>query len=395
MKPKYYYSQASFSQQYFLETMKRDYQLPPKRVMQFALNAYNGGRFEVFKRGTYDGISAYDIRSAYPFQNVKIPSLDNGTWKESQRYDEDATISLFHVIAKGDSHISPMKAESKGMIYYPTGKRELYINKKEYETLKLYNYDVKILKAYHYYPKEKEYPFTFLSKFYDKKEKVGKKHPDYMFYKIIINGFYGKTIQLEPKNMITDEDEGEAELIKGNPVVKTERFNAGLLFNPVVAQEITGNTRSMLLDAVVDMQEDVIAFATDSIISTKKPNIKIGKSLGDWDEEKSNRRFTSIGSGVYFFEDDMMKFRGFGRGYNPEVIQSDTEKVMLDVKRNIKLKQTFKSKEKDLDRFNLILDMQKSFNLNFDRKRLWLDQFNNSDEIYNKQIESKPIRVTT
>lgn len=396
MTPRYFYSQASFSQQYFLENMKRDYQLQPLTVMDYAIKAYNGGRFEVMKRGTYEHVSAWDIKSAYPFHNVKVPSLDSGKWTRNSSYDESADISLFKVIAEGKSHISPMKAEMKGLIYYPTGRKAMFINKKEYETLKLYNYKVKILSGHHYHTKKKEYPFEFLKFFFEKKEKVAKDSPEYMFYKIIINGFYGKTIQLQSDRYLTDEDGNAVDFAIVNNKLRSikQRFKAGLLFNPIIAQEITGNTRSQLLDSVVDCQDSVIAFATDSVIGMKKPKLKIGTRLGEWDEEVTNKKFTSIGSGVYYFENDKMRFRGFGRGYDPKVIMnSPTSSVTLPVTRAIKLKQTFKASKVDLDRFNLILNMEKEMNLNFDKKRHWFDEFKNTDEIYTKQIESAPMVV--
>lgn len=396
MIPKYFYSQASFSQQYFLENMTRDYKIQSKHILHFGLMAYNGGRFEVFKRGTYDNVSSYDIRSAYPYQNVNIPSLDTGRWIRSKQYDETALISLFKVNVEGKSHISPMKAEDNNRIFYPVGKKQLYINKKEYETMKLYGYKVEILDGFNYYDEHPEHPYRFLQKFFNEKERVGKEHADYMFYKIIINGFYGKTIQLQEDDELFEDMDIQSKLKFKNEkdVFKKKNFKAGLLFNPIVAQEITGNTRSMLLDAVVDIQEDVIAFATDSITCLKKPKIKIGSKLGDWDREDYNKRYTCLGSGVSFYENEKMKFRGFGKGYNPkEVIKGNTDKIILPVKRSIKLKKTFKSVDKDISKFNLIINDKKELNLNFDKKRIWNDKFNNSSEVYTKQIESKPIEV--
>jgi len=394
MNPKYLYSQASFSQQYFLENMHRDYKNQSNAIYDFALKSYNGGRFEILKRGTYDAVRTYDIRSAYPSENIDIPALDTGTWKRNKIYDETALISLLKVEVEGYSHISPMKAENRTMIYYPIGKRILHINKKEYETLKLYNYKVKVLDGYNYYEDNPEYPFTFLNKFYDEKERLGKTHNNYMFYKIIINGFYGKTIQLHSQDEIIEDNEEQTQISKiDNKIFTEKKFKAGLLFNPIVAQEITGNTRSKLLNAVVDIQKDVIGFATDSITSLTKPNIKIGKKLGEWDAEKTgSKRYTCLGSGDSFYEGENMKFRGFGTGYNPnEVIKGNKSLITLPIKRAIKLKATFRTIEKDVNKFNLILDGEKSLNLNFDKKRIWLDKFNNANEVYTKQIESKPI----
>lgn len=399
MTPQYFYSQASFSQQYFLENMPRDYRLPPRKVLDYALKAYNGGRFEVMKRGTFTGVSAWDIRSAYPYQNVQVPAMDKGSWVETDEYDPKALISLFRITATGKSVISPMKAETKeGLILYPVGRRkDMYVNKAEYETLIRYGYDVVIHDGFSYYDDHPEYPYEFLRMFYRKKEEVGKQDPRYMFYKIIINGFYGKTIQLEARKHATEE-EGEATDVTvkdGKKHFITESWSAGLLFNPVLAQEITGNTRSMLLDAVVRKQESVVAFATDSIIGYECPDITVGKRLGEWDEEESNSTFISVGSGVYWFAGGKVRFRGFGRGYDPDdiFVAGTGSKVPLMVKRNLKLKQSFRQRSIGYERFNLIIDTTKQLDLNFDRKRTWDRELRGVDDLLTSQVGSRPHEV--
>lgn len=394
INPKYYFSQASFSQQYFLENCGRDFKILPFHIQNYGLQAYNGGRFEVFKRGTYKNVSCYDIRSAYPYHNSKIPALDTGTWTENKKYDESSLLSLYYGEVEGYSKISPLRHEDKEGLYYPVGKKKCYFNKREYEIFKLYGYKVKIINAFHYHDKNPTYPFKFLEKFYYEKEKLGKEHPSYKLYKIIINGFYGKTIQLEADKIVVDEEESDDfHLMLKDLVFTKDKYKAGLLFNPIIAQEITANTRCQLLEAVHDIQEYVIAFATDSIIIHDViPKVKIGEELGDWDREKHRKTFTSVGSGVYFFRGDVMKFRGFGRKLNPEEVFTDmkADKISFPVKRNIKLKKYLRTNKYTIKDFNLIVDDVKNQNLNFDKKRLWDRDIKNVEDLLNNQIDSKP-----
>jgi len=402
--PKNFYSHASLSQQYFLENTPREMYLPPYSVSQFALNSYFGGRFEVMQKGMYDKVRTYDIRSAYPKVNADIPALDKGKWIRSDKKEHNALISLYKIRVEGVSKISPLKYENKQNIIFPTGRIVTYVNKQELKTIELYNYKYKILDGYHYYDKKPEYPFKFLEKFFYEKERLGKKHNNYMFYKIIINGFYGKTIQLNKHYEIDDVGKEPIENIfvkDGKLKYVNTMFKAGVLFNPVVAQEITGNTKSMLLNAVVDQQDSVISFATDSIMTRKRPNIKIGHKLGEWNDEtpKNNPKFTVIGSGVYFYENSKTRFRGFGKQLNISNmtniwLYNYMDKMMpINILKSQKLKQTFKRKELDLNNFNVISNDIKELNINFDRKRLWNDKFNNLDEIYTKQIDSKPLII--
>lgn len=391
LKPKYYYSQASPAQQYYLENAKRDMQLPHPAIVQAALNAYNGGRFEVFKRGTYAHAVTYDIKSAYPYHNSLIPALDTGRWTHDQRWCEDELLGLYRVVAEGKSHISPLRHEDKHMLYYPAGKKHGWCNHAELRVMRDYGYKVAIKEAYHYHDRLPEYPYRFLEEFYKAKERVGKDSPDYMFYKLVINGFYGKTIQLNPEHYLTDSPEGAVDeaVVKGRLQYKHARYKAGMLFNPVVAQEITGNTRAQLLNAAIDVQDAVVSFATDSITTLRRPKLRLGKHMGEWGVEAQGR-FTSIGSGVYFYRhQEQMKFRGFGRGYAPaEVFKEGNDKVSLRVKRNRKLKSVARSGH-GFEDLNKLFDDDKQLDLNFDEKREWLDVFRTVHDIYDMQIESK------
>lgn len=68
--------------------------------------------------------------------------------------------------------------------------------------------------------------------------------------KVIINSIYGKTGQIS-KNRI------------------------GSLFNPVIFAFITGYSRAMLYQFMkkYKLENDIVAFATDSICTTKKVNV--------------------------------------------------------------------------------------------------------------------------
>lgn len=81
--------------------------------------------------------------------------------------------------------------------------------------------------------------------------------------KVILNSIYGKTAQRI-----------------GNRI--------GNLYNPVIWATITGHARAILYDFVMKngLEKDVVSFATDSILSTKKLNVNSTK-IGGWKFEKS------------------------------------------------------------------------------------------------------------
>jgi hypothetical protein len=423
LKPKAFYSQAYFSQQYFLENINKSYHLPNNHVLQYALNSYQGGRFETVKRGFFKNTSIYDIKSAYPFWHSQVPEVNKGKWKLEKEYDSNALVSLFKVkVDVNDLVISPLKYQLKdSLLIYPLGKmKELYVNKKEFEILREYSASLKIDNVWNYYDDEPEYPYKWLEKFYYLKEKLKRegKTTESWIPKILMNGFYGKMIQTIKQKYYTKElVEGNEEnlvdyfVYNNQKIYEYQYYKAGQLFNPIVANEITANTRCQLFNSCKKYMDNVIGFQTDSIIVDKKINLNEGNKLGDWNIENHNEELVIIGSGVYQVlnkDKPKIKIRGFKKNLDIYKILKEnpmSKEHELQIKRNYKLKKTMKMKYTDQvnkelltnnDRFklfNLLKDETRTFNINFDRKREWKRPFKNFKDVLNSQIISKPIKL--
>ena len=409
--PKTYYSQAGFSQQYFLEHLHRKMNLPSKRILQLALNCYQGGRFETFTKGNFKNAYVADIKSAYPYHNINIPALDRGIWKQDLNYRSDALISLYKIDTEVyDLKISPLKYQLKNnMLLYPIGKfKDLYMNKSEIEILNKLGFKYKIKDAYHYLDPEPEYPYSFLKTFYDQKEKFKAEDQKELSFipKIILNGFYGKTIQINPMFDFTKKYRGDKNLYdiniyKDQKIYTYRKYKAGVLFNPIVANEITANARTQLYNASMKQEKHIIGYQTDSIITDKKINLDYGHKLGSWEIENQGRLLI-LGSGVYQLLDQKNKIlktrmRGFAKTldlYNLLNENLDQNSINISLTRNHKLKKTLKLKldqEEKLKIFNLINPEDRAININFDKKRIWERDFNNCREVLEDQIHSKPI----
>lgn len=419
IKPKYFYSQASFGQQYFLENIDRRMNLPSKKILKFALESYQGGRFEVFKKGFFDKGNIYDIKSAYPYWNIQVPDVSKGKWKNNKNYDGESLISLFKVNTDiHDIHISPMKYQlQNNLLIYPTGKfKDVYINKKEYELIDNLGFKIKIKKAWHFFDKEPEYPYTFLKDFYELKEKYkrGDKSDLSWIPKIIMTSFYGKAIQTSELLYYTkmleqgnDKNLLDVFLFKGQKIYEYKKYKAGILFNPIVANEITANTRIQLYEAVKKNMNKIIGIQTDSVITDKKINLNFGDKLGEWEKEKIDKDIVILGSGVYqvLGDNTKIKMRGFKKSLDLyDILRNNpyNTKYEFNLNRNYKLKKTFKMKiyndeiitdKKRKDLFNLILKESKTLNINFDKKRYWHRDFEDFKDVLNSQIESSPIEI--
>jgi len=70
----------------------------------------------------------------------------------------------------------------------------------------------------------------------------------------------------------------------------------------VIASTITGTTRVMLYNFVrkYDIENDVVSFATDSIITTKKLDVD-SSDLGGWAYENSGDDVYVLQNGIYRF----------------------------------------------------------------------------------------------
>lgn len=426
--PRWLYSQASISQQKTLELLRRKHLPVDDSIIQIALNCYNGGRFETMQRGFFENAKIIDINSAYPNQMYKLPDLDSGKWIKDKSYHSNSLISMFHISVKlshNDLLISPLKYQDKKKLYYPIGKfKSMYINKSEYDIIHEYTPNIKILHAVHYFNDYPEQPFAFIKKYYDKRVYMKKtKTGNERMIKICINGAYGKTIQLIPvfEDIIIPDDLVKQSIAKYNNEIDDiyiddlgqlkfrikSKFQAGNLFNPVYANEITANTRCQLFNACKDYQDDVIGFATDSISYIgNRIKVKIDKyKLGYWGYEMKNERLLCLGSGVYHrFDINKSKLRGFDTKYNLYNLLKEnklSDEITINLKKLVKLKYLNKLKDykdmkyqNDKDKFknlNLFTYMPKSININFDNKRLWDRDFVNCEDVLNNNIQSKPI----
>ena len=200
------------------------------------------------------------------------------------------------------------------------------------------------------------YPFReFLSEQYDKRMKLKEeKNPLERAIKIILNSMYGKTAQRVNNQM-------------------------GNLFNPVIASFITGFARAQLYKFVKDntLENDVVAFATDSIACRKKIADLNSSKLGEMKLDKSASDVYFLSNGFYRFN-EVWKNRGIGYDSEKKVeIEHQDTQIGKDGQLYISVKTTKTTHIKSgiiynkLDKIGVIEEYEKKIGLNSDRKRFW------------------------
>ena len=231
----------------------------------------------------------------------------------------------------------------------------------------------KILDTYQFIPSKGEYPYKeFIENLYLKRlELKQKNNPLQLPLKIILNSIYGKTGQ------------------------KVNR-RIGNLFNPVIFSFITGYTRAQLYKFVIanNMERNVVAFATDSIITTKKLEYD-SSDLGVFKLENSANDVFVLQNGFYRFN-GKWKQRGLGKLGSKEIEHLETiEKhgklfYKMKVLRSKRLRSSIlQDSIKDIGKIKPIV---REVNLNADKKRFWLGEIESIDSgIMN---ESMPISMS-
>ena len=184
--------------------------------------------------------------------------------------------------------------------------------------------------------------------------------------KVIINSIYGKTGQVSHR--------------------------IGSLFNPVIFAFITGYSRAMLYQFMKKhkLENDIVAFATDSICTTKKVNMNSEK-LGEFSLDAMGDDCYFLQNGFYRIN-DKWKQRGIGKLGSKEIEHLDT------IQRDGKLYYSFKVNRVGRLRNSIITNdianigkfkvYEKQINLNADRKRMWMGQL---DGINDKSNGSVPL----
>jgi len=387
--PKDYISKASLSKRYFrLYCDIPDIRKIRKEILRAAFYAYKGGRFELIRKGYFPYAELYDIKSAYPYEIANLIDITKGKWQYVKNYNPEAYYGFYVVdLSLKYRHIEPIAYVIKDhLLIYPGGEWRSIITKSELELLKE-DKEYNIIRGYEFYPDSIEYPFREeINKLYEIKNKELKDSYLYSLTKIIMNSLYGCFYE------------------------KTKRSDGiyvGKLFNPVYAAILTANTRAKVFKLATQYEDDVIAFATDSILMKEKHKIKQGKTLGDW-ELQAHGQCVAFQSGIYQIENEI-KSRGIQRKTQISSPDSKFDNIFEYIKaypnrtqyeviitRPVHIRESLVHHEiHTIEDVNTWQEFKKIVDINKDIKRVWRDKFKCGGELFEKNINSYPIFITS
>ena len=391
LNPNKYTSKASITKEYVQKSVDIPNILDiPNGALKTFFNAYSGGRFEVLTKGYVGKCSLFDINSAYPYHILNLPDITRGEWRRTRDLHEDALLGAYLVKMRTKyKKLTPIPLTlPSGVISYPVFEAGIYTTKDE---LLAYDdaIDYEVISGWEFWPDgEIQYPFKeYIERVYEYKSQSAKDSYEYSLYKILMNSLYGCFYE---KFLELDEN-GDKQILSGK------------LFNPVYASLITAKTRIQLYNYAKSNMDDVIGFATDSVIFKGEPELQVSNKLGEWSLEQTGQT-NVLRSGIYRI-DNKLKNRGIKKAVALETpfgefkdifnyIQSrpfETEYPIIMRRPLSFIECLLRHKQFSTADINRFMELEYMININRDHKRRWDGTFEAGAEIFTRAIDSQPL----
>lgn len=284
-EPRVHYSPAAYAAEWFrqngyVENVASIWNAGDvgKKLLEYAWNAYRGGKFELVWVGTVEEAWEYDINSAYPWAMSQLYALRGARVFRSSMYMPDADYALIHAII----HIPPERYRPhpvgvwyNGVLVFPCGLFEAWITKDEYDYIADFA-QIHIVDAFWIYTTKWRLYQDRVDTLYRLRRTEG---PVRHLAKAMLNAFYGKLVQT------VETEDGYLE--------------PGLLWNPIHAGVITARVRAYVSQIQDELGEYCLAVHTDSVLTRIPLRMElIGEGLGLW-KLSQRGRYTGLRSGVY------------------------------------------------------------------------------------------------
>ena len=376
--PRKLYSVAYVSYQYFRNTcawvhVKR-YWKNHKEVLDFAMQSYAGGKFEVTEKGT-GHFHEYDIVSAYPYEISQLVDIRDARVIDSNVYEKEAIYGFLDCTIRIPVGVfSPVSLKRMNVNHYPVGLLRKVITKQEYDYLVMQGCSIKIHRGLWLMKKSLTYPYQYqVKKLMEWKDKFkqDKKDIEYHTVKIFLNSFYGKFVQL---------------------IKKHGHYTAGSSWNPIYGSIITANCR-VRVSELQQKHPSIIAVHTDSIISMEKLQFPDTGHLGQFVHEVSGEGVI-LGSGIYQVG-EKSKFRGFStKTQLLDIIPKKGKTIDISKVRPYTWREVA-HRNMDIEKINKFEEIPRILRLRFDNKRIWLKDYQDFSEVLHRNVYSVPWYVDT
>jgi hypothetical protein len=362
-----------------------------------ARRGYRGGRIEVYRRGFFPTVYAYDLKSAYPWSLSGLPDPRSAEFVESGEGEirRDVLYSVYTVIVDIPTGVlippTPVFVKGKGgpVLTYPVGRFLARVTGPELMLLKREGWLREILYGVHLEGERRAWRLGIPALF-----RLRKKRPEISTaIKLVLNSVYGKLAQqrdtLADAGIITT---GTRRL--GGAWVSTFR-SPGRTTNFFVAAYVTALVRIRLWETMRDVGfENCILSATDGLVTTKPlPRGLVGVgNLGDWVPAFQGAGMALVvGTGVYSLHYAGAwhdKVRGF-RPLSPLREMLKTSRTRIRVKNRVAY--TLGDFALHGSELNDMVEINRTLDVNFDRKRSWPRPWKSARSLLRSNQSSEPL----
>jgi len=341
-----------------------------RRVLDFAMQAYHGGKFEVTTKGSAY-LYEYDLVSAYPATIAQLIDTRHVTIYWSKNVIPDAAYGFLDcTIYVPPSLPSPVARKVGELNTYPAGWFRQIITYPEYRYIVDHGGSATIQQGVWLVPQERRRPYTEdINHLVTLKQQYkGKDEMAYHTAKILMNSLYGKFVQL----------------IEQPP----DKWRAGASWNPIYASYITAMTRIKVSD-LQRKYTSIWAVHTDSIISDAPLPFPKTNILGSLSYEVEGDGII-VGCGIYEIG-DKTALRGVPSNVTlRELCETGRGKVTINVRQPLSWRLAA-HRHRDQSEINRWLDANKDLRPDSDRKRVWLEDYKDWREVLERRCISVPI----
>jgi hypothetical protein len=326
-----------------------------RELLRFACESYYGGKFEIYRRGRFNGIS-YDISSAYPFEMSQLYDINNARVVYSKILCPDADYGFLRVLIDNTLAVGvPSPLKYKNLNIFPAGIFKNTITLAEYNYMVSLGLKLKHLEGYYLYVDSKRRPYKkIIDYLYD--QKTLNKDTDlrlYDLYKKMLNSIYGKQIQM------IEQPDGS--------------IKAGQGWNPIYASVITANVRIRVTQVYNDNPNNVLSIHTDGVImDAPLDNRLIGRQIGSWTQDHQGDGVV-IACGMYQIGQDS-RYRGLHMDNDNtwfDILGRSGKLQVLEIQQVISTSWKMALARGDITLTNTFSCDKKEINLNCERKRVW------------------------
>jgi len=411
----------------------------PVELLRVSNLVYYGGRIEVAQRGYFPHSVIFDLKSAYPWALRDLPDIGSARHYVSDKPETKYYLAEVVAPIPPEGIVSPFAQRKDALVLYPNlSEGSLWVTSAEFESTKadarrFLNFETNAKRPYQ----------KLVDDLFSLRSTGGMES---LVYKLILNSLYGilaekrveyKVVALEDavqhlqKQHVKDATQlfitiasqqcpeaGRSFLRKCNcdwcAVVRfasrrasrmpdqrmltfeqefyQTREKSGRKSNKLLAAFVTGIVRAEVFKMAKLAGPSFIGCFTDSLLLRERVELPVRNGLGMW-EEKYEGPLWVVGSGVYETL-EYTKFRGYRVpiGYLRTLLERmDNSTINIPQRDRQSLGKMVRLSYQDYESFNVIKDVDKKFDLNFDRKRQWPAPFENGAQVLSTIQTSIPL----